>query len=165
MIIITILNYLFLSPLFVAPLLYKSKSRRMVIFYTRMRQSENCRKLFALIVVFIMLMFQLTYYWQHQCEWCVAVSAVIIIYMFSPTRSVGMLQGIRNNRYVNGLIFTMSLTALFIPHLYTLGVSLAYIHVTVMFYPSWKARSRQHLEKVYTDYKEMVDDTVSTYFR
>lgn len=165
MIYFTIFNYLFLSPLFIVPFLYKSRAKYMVKFYSRMSSSIYCRRLYAFVIEFLLIMFHFTYYWQHTGEKGIMLSTILLIYMFNPNRTVGLLQGIRNNRCVGGFLFTLALASIFFAHTYTIGVTLSYILLASVFYPSYKARGKAFQEKVYKSYGEIVEDTVSTYFK
>lgn len=159
-----IINFILLAIIFVAPFLYRSKKRWMIRFCQRMASSENFRKFYAHIMVLILIFFHFTFYWQHVGEYGLMLSTFLIIFLFSPTRTVGLLQGIRNNRFVMGFVFTLTLAALFTPHLYTLGVTLGYLLVAIMYYPSWKSRSKKAQQKVYSNWDELADETVSNYY-
>ena len=64
-----------------------------------------------------------------------------------------------------GFMFTLALVSLLTPQLYALGVTLGYIHLATMFYPSWKSRSKKEQHKVYSTWDELVEETVNNYYR
>ena len=160
-----IINYILLAILFVMPFFYRSKKRWMIAFYQRMAMSENYRKFYAFILLLILILFHFSYYCHHAGESGLTVSTVLTIYLFKPVRTLGMVQGIRNNRFVMGFMFTLALVSLLTPQLYALGVTLGYIHLATMFYPSWKSRSKKEQHKVYSTWDELVEETVNNYYR
>jgi hypothetical protein len=53
---------------------------------------------------------------------------------------------------------------LFIPYMYSLGVSLGYTLLAAVFYPSAKMDGMKDENKEYPTYQELQDDTIQNYY-
>lgn len=159
----TILHLFLVLSLMIVPMcLYRCSKSYMLMFYIRMTRSCYFRKLYALILLLVILMFHFTYFAINNLEYGMMLSTVVLIYLFSPKRTEGLLSGIRGNKSITALLFTMALASCFIPHLYTLGGTLAYILLASLFYPSVKMAEYKttSLPSLYdeTDIKMLVKD-------
>ena len=73
-----ILQFIFLALPFVLPMaLYKSKHRFMVKFYDTMTRSAKARKLYAQVLLILLLLFHYVYTCGHPGEFGVVPSTIV----------------------------------------------------------------------------------------
>lgn len=143
---------------------YKKRTRRMAKFYTNMAYNPYFRKFYAMILLFIILGTHFTFLSISPMEYGLMVSTIVIIYIFSAKRCVSLLRGIRNSRAVTVGLFTLVLALVFTPHMYTLAVSLAFILMAALFYPSAKIERDSYNRQVFPTWDSMMDDLIHNYF-
>lgn len=123
--ILTLVHLVLISVILLAPtFLYRNRSRRMMKFYRRMTYSEYCRHFYGRILLLMVILFHFAYYWMKPGVISVMISTPLLFYLFSSKRTVALLKGLRDSRGVMVFLFTVALAMLFIPYMYSLGVSL-----------------------------------------
>lgn len=163
--IFSIIHLVLISVILLAPsFLYKSRSRRMVLFYQRMSYSANCRQLYTKILLLTVILFHFACYWMKPGEYGMMLSTVLLFYLFSAKRTLALLNGIRNSRGVMAFVFTMTLALLFTPHMYSLGVTLGYILLAAVFYPASKLEGQKPSHKEFPTYQDFQDDIIQNYY-
>ena len=151
--IFSIIHLVLVSVILIAPwFLYKNRSRRMILFYQRMSYSTHCR------------LFHFVCYWMKPGEYGVMLSTILVFYLFSAKRTLGLLNGIRNSRGVMAFVFTVALALLFTPHMYSLGVALGYILLAAGFYPSSLLEGQKPSHKEFATYQDFQDDIIQNYY-
>lgn len=163
--VFTIVHLLLVSVILAATaFLYRNRSRRMILFYQRMSYSINCRHFYAKILLLTLIMFHFVCYWMKPGEYGVMLSTVLLFYLFSAKRTLALLNGIRNSRGVMAFVFTVTLALLFTPHMYSLGVSLGYILLAAVFYPSKRLEGQKPSHKEFPTYQDFQDDIIQNYY-
>ena len=143
---------------------YKKRTRRMAKFYTNMAYNPYFRRFYAMILLFMVLVTHFTFFSISPMEYGLMVSTIVIIYIFSAKRCVSLLRGVRNSRAVMVGLFTLILALVFTPHMYTLAVSLAFILMAALFYPSARIERDSYNHHVYPTWDSMMDDLIHNYF-
>ena len=146
--IFLILQFLFPLLVIVVPmLLYKSTRPAMTKFYTRMLSSENVRKFYTHQLLILLLLFHFLYVSGHFGEWGVLLSTILSAVLFSHKRADQWLRFLHRDNKHFGIAVVITLAIGFIPHLYTMAVTLALLLLAGMFYPSRQAVSSWPSEK------------------
>ncbi|WP_195398019.1 hypothetical protein [Bacteroides uniformis] len=119
--------------------LYKSSRPFMAKFYTAMTRSVKARKLYVQVLLILLLLFHYVYTSGHVGEFGVLLSTAVCAAMYSFRRTDRWLWGLcdRPRAFV-----TLALAALvigFVPHLYTTAVTVIYLLLAALFYPSVRA--------------------------
>lgn len=160
----TIILFIFPILLVVLPLaLYKSDKPYMARFYERMLAREKMRKLYAQIVLIVLLLFHYIYSTQHIGDFGIVVSTILCATLFSFKRSDRWLTAIREQRRKYLLLALLSVATAFTPHLYTMGVTLAFLLLAASFYPSTQLRERYNTLSP-KQREEFRQDLVTEYF-
>lgn len=163
--ILSFVHMVLISVILLAPIfLYKNRSRRMIHFYQRMSYQEYCRMFYARILLLAVIMFHFAYYWMKPGQYGVMVSTILVFFLFSTKRTLSLVRGIRNSRGVMVFVFTLALALLFTPHMYSFGVTLGYILLAAVFYPSRKLEEGKHEHKDFPTYQEFQDDLIDNYY-
>ncbi len=77
--IFSIIHLVLISVILLAPsFLYKSRSRRMVLFYQRMSYSNNCRQFYTKILLLTVILFHFACYWMKPGEYGMLLSTVLL---------------------------------------------------------------------------------------
>ena len=163
--ILSIVHLVLVSVILLAPtFLYKNRSRRMIHFYQRMSYQEYCRMFYARILLLTVILFHFAYYWMKPGQYGVMASTILVFYLFSTKRTLSLVRGIRNSRGVMVFVFTLALALLFTAHMYSFGVTLGYILLAAVFYPSRKLEEGKHEHKDFPTYQELQDDLTGNYY-
>lgn len=163
--ILTILNLLIVSPILWVPLFfYGRKSRRMVKFCQRMARSEYQRTIYSYMLLAIVLMFHATYPELFRCHYGAYASTALAVCLISPKLTTRLLKGIRASHAVMAIIGFMALANVFAPEMYTLGITLCYVLLAAVFYPSQSMEDYVLTEPQYSNYEELEEETVKHYF-
>jgi len=119
--------------------LYKSRRRFMTWFYEAMARNGKARKLYVQLLLVLLLLFHYAYANGHPGEFGIVLSTIICAAMFSTKRADKWLRWLsdRPRRYVASAL--MALVFGFVPHLYTVAVTIAFILLGALFYPSEEA--------------------------
>lgn len=128
-------------PLFIvlATALYKSRHRFMTRFYYAMARNGKARKFYVQSLLVLLLLFHYAYANGHPGEFGIVLSTVICVAMFSAKRTEKWLCWLsdRSKRYV--ALALVALVVSFVPHLHTVAVTIAFILLAALFYPSAEA--------------------------
>ncbi len=163
--ILSIIHLVMVSVLLLAPaFLYKNRKRCMILFYQRMSYSEYCRMFYARILLLTVILFHFAYYWMKPGTYGVMISTLLIAYLFSSKRTLSLLKGIRNSRGVLVFVFTLTLALLFTSLTYSLGVTLGYVLLAAVFYPSRLLEERKHERKEFPTYQDFQNDIIQNYY-
>lgn len=127
--------------------LYKSRRRFMTRFYEAMARNGKARKLYVQLLLVLLLLFHYAYANGHPGEFGIVLSTVICAAMFSAKRTEKWLHWLsnRSKRYV--ALALVALVVSFVPHLYTVAVTIAFILLAALFYPSEEALTEREEEK------------------
>lgn len=156
-----ILQLLFPAVLLIVPIaLYDSKHPCMGKFRRTMLLRETMRKLYTQVLLIILLVFHYIYLNGHGAHLGILVTTVLCIFLFSHNRTNKMLLAFRDNRQIYYFVGLFALATLFMPELYTLSVTIAFILMASAFYPPTTELAE------YATQKECVqigqDDSVTT---
>ena len=163
--ILTILNLLIVSPILWVPLFfYGRKSRRMVTFYQRMSRSENQRKIYSYMLLVLVLLFHATYPGLFKDCFCAYASTALAVCFVSPKWTTRLLEGIRASHTVMAFIGLVALANVFATGMYTLGITLCYVLLAAIFYPSKSMMEYVLTEPQYSSYEELEEETVKHYY-
>ena len=163
--ILSIIHLIMVSVLLLAPaFLYRNRSRCMILFYQRMSYSEYCRMFYVRVLLLLIIMFHFVYYWMKPGTYGVMFSTVLIAYLFSTKRALTLLKEIRNSRGIMVFFFTVTLALLFTSLTYSLGVTMGYILLAAVFYPSRLMEEGKHGHKEFPNYKDFQDDMIQNYY-
>lgn len=160
----TILFLLMSSVGLLAIKLYRSESSRMIRFYKKMTISVNCQTLYVRLMLLFILLFNLIYYRLFAGQMPCYLSAASILFILAPKRARGLLQGIDGNRFTMVFLFTIGLAALFIPGMFTFGVTLGIILLASIFFPSGKMDSFNLRPLHYDSYIKLIEHLIKTYY-
>lgn len=135
-------QFLFLALLLVLPwVLYKSGHRFMARFHDAMIRSVGVRKFYAQFLLVILLLFHYVYTGGHPGEFSVVFSTAVCTALFSFRRADRWLRSLTDRpRTFVGFALTASVIG-FVPHLYTVAVTIAFLLLASLFYPATRALS------------------------
>lgn len=159
-----ILQLLCLTTLFVLPAtLYRSDYRFMSKFYGTMARSVNARKLYAQCLLIVLLLFHYVYTCGHADEFGVIFSTIVCAAMFSAERTERWLRGLLDKpRAFVALALAASVIG-FIPHLYTVSVTVAFLLLAALFYPSAGIMTEQADPNKIAEWKEYPEILAESY--
>lgn len=127
---------------FMVPLsLYKNNKRFMVTFYIVMARSDNARKLYVRIWLICLLLFHYVYAYGHMGELGILISTGVCAAMFSFKRTDGWLRKLLDHPRTFVLFAWVAMAIGFIPQLYTLAITIAYLLLAALLYPSVRVMS------------------------
>lgn len=163
--ILTILHLLLVSMLIWVPLFfYGHRSRRMVKFCQRMTRLNSCRKAFCYALVSILLILHATCPELCQEGASPYVSTILVIWLASPKRMMGLLRDIRSSQPIMAILAINAVAMFFTTGMYTLGLTFSFLLMAAMFYPSKAMKAFVAEEKAYSNYQEYEEETVKHYF-
>ena len=123
--------------LIVLPLaLYKSNRHFMAKFCLRMTASESIRKFYTQSMLILLLLYHYIYAGGHFGEWGIVLSTIPCAAMFSYKRADRWMRRLHDDRKCFALTALLALAICAIPHLHTMAVTLAFLLLAAMFYPS-----------------------------
>lgn len=132
-----ILQLLICAMPFALPLaLYKNRRPCMARFYDAMTRSAKVRKLYVQVLLILLLLFHYAYTVGHPGEFGVLPSTAVCAVLFSFKRADRWLRALCDRPRAFGTLALAALATGFVPHLYTLAVTAAYLLLAVLFYPS-----------------------------
>lgn len=132
-----IIELLFPILLIVLPLtLYRSNRPFMAKFYLKMTASESVRKFYTQCFLILLLLYHYVYAGGHFGEWGIVLSTVPCAVLFSFRRADRWMRRLHDNckRFISTAFLASAICA--IPHLHTMAVTLAFLLLAAMFYPS-----------------------------
>lgn len=137
-----ILQFLFLMLPVALPLaLYKSRHRFMAKFHVAMVRSAKARRLYTQIVLVLLLLFHYVFTNGHIGEFGVVLSTIVCAVMFSSKRVDKWLRYLLDRPRAFAVYALVAVVIGFVPHLYTMAVTIAFILLAALFYPSSKSLS------------------------
>ncbi len=154
-----ILQLIFPALLLIVPIsLYDSMHPCMMKFRRAMLRRETMKKLHTQLLLIILLVFHYVYLNGHGAHLGILVTTVLCIFLFSHNRTHKMLLAFRDNRQIFYFVGLFALATLFMPELYTLSVSIAFILMASAFYPSSSELAEdvareEWIEAIYKDSK------------
>lgn len=132
-----ILQLIFCSmPFMVSLALYKSRRRFMANFYDAMTRSTKARKLYVQVLLILVLLFHYVYTSGHAGEFGIVLSTIVCAVMFSFKRVDRWLRSLLDRPRTFVRLALAALVIGFVPHLYTMAVTIAYLLLAALFYPS-----------------------------
>lgn len=145
-----ILQLLFCAMPFVASLaLYKSKRLFMAKFYDAMTRSTKARKLYVQVLLIFLLLFHYIYASGHVGEFGIVLSTIVCAAMFSFKRVDRWLRSLLDSPCAFVRLALAALIISFVPHLYTMAVTITYLLLAALFYPSVRVMTeREDIKKV-----------------
>lgn len=147
--------FLFLFP---ARLFTNRKFRRA---WLGLAYSENFRLFTARLLCLALILFHLVYYALFPLEKCIMLSSIYVFFSLASKKNIILLQAIRQSRMaVVGLAIT-AIVVSFIPHLFSVSVTLAFILEAACCFPSKvkhrKARTQKtHMKPTNTEQMEIL---------
>lgn len=123
-------------PFMVSLTLYKSRGRFMANFYDAMTRSTKARKLYVQVLLILLLLFHYVYTSGHAGEFGIVLSTIVCAVMFSFKRVDRWLRSLLDRPRTFVRLALAALVIGFVPHLYTMAVTIAYLLLAALFYPS-----------------------------
>ncbi len=123
-------------PFIISLTLYKSRRRFMATFYDAMTHSAKARKLYVQVVLILLLLFHYVYTNGHTGEFGVVLSTIVCAVMFSFKRVDRWLRSLLDRPRAFVKLALAALVIGFLSHLYTMAVTIAYLLLAALFYPS-----------------------------
>lgn len=147
--------FLFLFP---ARLFTNRKFRRV---WLGMTYSENFRLFTARLLCLALILFHLVYYALFPLEKGIMLSSIYVFFSLTSKKNIILLQAIRHSRMVVMALAFAAIVVSFIPHLFSVSVTLAFILEAACCFPSKvkhrKARTHKtHVEPTDTEHMEML---------
>lgn len=142
-----IIEIIFPALLIALPIsLYRSNRPFMAKFYLRMTASENARKLYVRCMLILILLYHYIYAGGHFGEWGILASTILCAILFSFKRADKWLTKLKEEQKPFFLTALLVLAVCAVPHLHTTSVTLAFLLLAAMFYPSRYILSRWQIE-------------------
>ncbi len=160
-----IIEMLFPVLLIILPMsLYRSNRPFMAKFYFRMAGSESARKLYVQCMLIFLLLYHYVYAGGHLGAWGVLISTIPCAVLFSFRRADRWMRGLHDNRKRFALTALSASAICAIPHLHTLAVTLAFLLLAAMFYPSCHVLSEWQDEETRGQLKENLKTMSEHYY-
>lgn len=138
-----IIEFIFPALLIALPLsLYRSNRLFMAKFYLRMTASGNARKLYVRCMLILILLYHYIYAGGHFGEWGILVSTILCAILFPFKRADKWLAGLHEEQKRFFLAALLALAICAVPHLHTTVVTLGFLLLAAMFYPSCNVLSK-----------------------
>ena len=135
--LLNILQLIFCAiPFAVSLTLYKSNKRCMAVFYMAMARSDKARKLYAQIWLICLLLFHYVYACGHIGEFGILLSTGVCAAMFSFKRTDNWFRKLLDYPRAFVILALVTVVIGFVPHLYTLSVTVTFLLLAALFYPS-----------------------------
>lgn len=137
-----ILQFLFLAIPVVLPMtLYKSNRRFMDRFYERMTRNDKARKLHAWVLLTVLLLYHYVYTNGHPGEFGIVFSTIVCAALASFKRTDRWLRRLLDRPRAFVIFALAAVVIACIPHLHTLAVTIAFVLLAALFYPSVRIMS------------------------
>ncbi len=160
-----ILTLFYLALLIAVPMaLYKSKRPFMAKFYRRMLESESARKLYAQVLLIVLLLFHYVYAGGSPADFGIVFSTIVCATLYSFHRADRWLRRLHDERktFVYAALLTVIIAA--VPHLFTIGVTVGYLLLAALFYPSGRALSEWADENTRPDWRNHPESLADFYY-
>ena len=128
-------------PFGVSMSLYKNNKRFMTPFYMAMARSGNARKLYVQVWLICLLLFHYVYACGHMGEFGILLSTGVCAAMFSFRWTDNWLRRLLDRPGAFVTLASVALVIGFVPHLYTLAITITYLLLAALFYPSVRVMS------------------------
>lgn len=144
---------------------YRSKSKKMLAFYRCMTLSTLYQKLYAKLLLFSIIVFHAVYSLSMPLDYSLMASTAIFLPFCSTRLTIRLLGSVREDKRMMFMMFIFILFMLFIPQMYTISVTLAFILLFSIFWPSLNAQvfSKQNASLIKTNV--FSNKLLSEYFR
>ena len=137
-----ILQFVFLLlPVFLPMVLYRSRRPFMAAFYRAMTGNAKARKLYTQVLVVLLLLFHYVYTTGHPGQFGTVLSTIVSAMLFSSRRTERWLRKLLDRPKVFVFCGIIALAICAVPQLFTLSVTISYILLAALFYPSGKILS------------------------
>lgn len=113
----------------------------MAVFYRAMTGNAKARKLYTQAIVVLLLLFHYVYTVGHPEQFGTVLSTIVCAAMFSSKRTDRWLRTLLDRPKSFAICGGISLAACILPQLFTLSVTISYILLAALFYPSGKVLS------------------------
>ncbi|MCF2582737.1 hypothetical protein I6E24_12265 [Bacteroides caecigallinarum] len=137
-----VLQFVFLLlPVFLPMVLYRSRRPFMAAFYRVMTGNAKARKLYTQVLVVLLLLFHYVYTTRHPGQFGPVLSTIVSAMLLSSRRTERWLRKLLDRPRAFVFCGIMALTICAVPQLFTLSVTISYILLAALFYPSGKILS------------------------
>lgn len=123
----------------------------MTPFYMAMARSGNARKLYVQVWLICLLLFHYVYACGHMGEFGILLSTGVCAAMFSFRRTDNWLRRLLDRPRAFVTLASGALVIGFVPHLYTLAITIAYLLLAALFYPSVRVMSECKIRTHFPD--------------
>ena len=113
----------------------------MAVFYMAMARSDKARKLYAQIWLICLLLFHYVYACGHIGEFGILLSTGVCAAMFSFKRTDNWFRKLLDCPRAFVILALVTVVIGFVPHLYTLSVTVTFLLLAALFYPSGRVMS------------------------
>ena len=152
-----ILFLILMSAFFFVPMiLHRSRRQFMTRFYLRMTALVTARKLYRLMLLILLYVFHFLYLCVHYNDIGVVASTIAFAIFFVFMDVERWLQRLHEERTPFRIAALAAVVFAFTPHLFTLAVTLSFVLLAALFYPS---RIVISLWKNKADRKMLFEDT------
>lgn len=128
-------------PVAVTSALYKSNRRFMDRFYERMVRNEKARKLHTWVLLTVLLLYHYVYTNGHPGEFGIVFSTIVCAALASYRRTDRWLRYLLDRPRAFAIHALLAVVIACIPHLHTLAVTIAFVLLAALFYPSLRIMS------------------------
>ena len=108
----------------------------MTPFFMAMARSGNARKLYVQVWLICLLLFHYVYACGHMGEFGILLSTGVCAAMFSFRWTDNWLRRLLDRPGAFVTLASVALVIGFVPHLYTLAITITYLLLAALFYPS-----------------------------
>lgn len=137
-----ILQFLFLAmPVAITSALYKSNRRFMDRFYERMVRNEKARKLHTWVLLTVLLLYHYVYTNGHPGEFGIVFSTIVCAALASYRRTDRWLRYLLDRPRAFAIYALVAVVIAGIPHLHALAVTISFVLLAALFYPSVRVMS------------------------
>ena len=151
----TIFLFLLFSLFFLPQWLHRKRHPFMRRYYLRMTALPTARKLYRLVLLIVLFVFHFLYLTAYGNDIGVVVSTIAFAIFFCLMDVDKWLHRLHEERKPFRITVVSILVFAFVPHLFTLAVTAAFILLASLFYPSRRIMSLWHNKD---DRKVLVED-------
>lgn len=144
-----VLQSVFLAlPVLLPMALYRSRHPFMAAFYRAMTGNVQARKLYTQLLVVLLLLFHYVYTNGHPGQFGVVLSTIVCAVLFSHRRADRWLRKLHDRPRTFAIYGFIALAICAVPHLFTMSVTISYILLAALFYPSGRILAEwEHRDK------------------
>ena len=157
----TIFLFLLFSLFFLPQWLHRKRHPFMRRFYLRMTVLPTARKLYRLVLLIVLFVFHFLYLTAYGNDIGVVVSTIAFAIFFCLMDVDKWLHRLHEERKPFRIMVAGILASAFVPHLFTLAVTAAFILLASLFYPSRRILSlwdNQNDRKVLAEDMDMLTE-------